>query len=170
MICLGGRLRVLTGAMRILGNEKAAMIYGIASHGGVLEERFLFLDSMCTRWKPAAEPSPCSPLLQGQRIKKAIRKYIHTHRESKEQSFLQLSMSWVIFIFPSHFPAYPWVNYIGSKHWLRCALGSALPDGKGQRRSFCFFGQVVGETASPCFHPKQKRKWGISQKTNRREE
>lgn len=77
MICLRERLRVLTGRIRVLGNEKGVMKYGTALHGGALEERFLFLDSMC------AEPSPCFPLLQGQRIKKAIRTYIHTHTERK---------------------------------------------------------------------------------------
>lgn len=161
MICLRERLRVLTGRIRVLGNEKVVMKYGTALHGGALEERFLFLDSMCS------ELSPYFPLLQGHRIKKAIRTYIHTHTERKEQSFLQLSMSCVIILFPSPFPAHPWVNYIGSKRWSRCALGSALPDGKGAEEILLLFWVDLKRNSSSLFPPSTEKEIKSMQKSLR---
>lgn len=76
MICRGERLRVLTGGMGVLGNEKEVMIYGIVLHGGALEERFIFLDSVWAISKSAAVESKHGGL---KKPPESI--YIHIHRE-----------------------------------------------------------------------------------------
>lgn len=47
------------------------------------------------------------PYSKGRGLKKPSESIL-MHTERAKQAFLQLSMSWVIFIFSSHFPAGPW--------------------------------------------------------------
>lgn len=125
---------------------------------------FVFLDSMCARWKPAADPSPCFPLLQGQRIEKAIRKYTHAHREGKTSISPAEYVLGYLYIFKSLPSRSMGASTDQGGHWAQL---SEL--GRGQRKFFCFFDQIIGASISPCFPIKQKRKWDISQKANRKE-
>lgn len=86
MICLRERLHVLTGGIRVVGNEKVVMMYGIVLYGEALEGSFLFLDSMCT------ELSPCFPYSKGGGLKKPSEIiYIHIKKAKRNHSSSWLS-------------------------------------------------------------------------------